>query len=221
MGFFKLTIRDVPLDNQTVLVRTDYNVPLDKDGSISDDSRIKASLPTLNYLLERGCKVVIISHLGRPKNRDNAYSLEPVALRLAQLIGHDIRFVDHTIGDKVYQAVKRAPGRSITVLENLRFYPEEEADDYEFARKLASSTGARYFVQDGLGVVRHAYASTDAITQFIPSVAGLLLEKEYKVIASAKDSPSLQPMAGNKLPGVESLLDGRRQIEYTNSNKHK
>lgn len=189
MSFFKLTIRDVPLDNQTVLVRADYNVPLGADGAISDDSRIRASLPTLNYLLERGCKVVIISHLGRPKNRDTTYSLEPVALRLAQLIRHDIRFVDHTIGDKVYQAVKRAPGRSITVLENLRFYPEEEANDFEFARRIATATGARYFVQDGFGVVHRAHASTDAITQFIPSVAGLLLEKEYSAIASAMDSP--------------------------------
>lgn len=189
MGFFKLTIRDVPLDNLTVLVRADYNVPLGADGSISDDSRIRASLPTLNYLLDRGCKVVIISHLGRPKNRDNAYSLEPVALRLAQLIGQDIRFVDHTIGDKVYQAVKRAPGRSITVLENLRFYPEEEANDFEFARKIATATGARYFVQDGFGVAHRAHASTDAITQLIPSVAGLLLEQEYNAITSAMQSP--------------------------------
>lgn len=195
MSFFKLTIRDVPLDNQTVLVRTDYNVPIAPDGTISDDSRIRASLPTLNYLLNRGCKVVIISHLGRPKSRDSAYSLEPVALRLAQLIHRDIRFVDHTFGDKVYQAVKRAPGSSITVLENLRFYPEEEADDTEFARRIVASTGARYFVQDGFGVVHRAHASTDAITQFVPSVAGLLLEEEYNVITSAMEAPKRPLMA--------------------------
>src|SRR5665647_1143029 len=128
MSFFKLTIRDVPLDHQTVLVRTDYNVPLATDGTISDDFRIRSSLPTLHYLLDRGCKIVIISHLGRPEGRDPALSLEPVALRLAQLLKRDVRFVDDTIGDRVYQAIKRAPKVSITVLQNLRYYVEEEAD---------------------------------------------------------------------------------------------
>lgn len=189
MSFFKLTIRDVPLSGQTVLVRADYNVPMRADGTVADDSRIKASLPTLNYLLNRGCKIVIISHLGRPKNRDSSYSLEPVALRLAQLLKRDIRFVDHTIGDKVYQAVKRAPACSITVLENLRFYPEEKANDFEFARKIADATKARYFVQDGFGIVHRSHASTSAITQFIPSVAGLLLEKEYKLITETMKLP--------------------------------
>ena len=214
MSFFKLTIRDVPLDHQTVLVRVDYNVPLASDGSISDDFRIKASLPTLNYLLERGCKLVLISHLGRPEGKDKKLSLEPVALRLAQLLKRDVRFVSETIGDKVYQAVKRAPGSSITVLENLRFYAEEEADDQEFAKKIAKASGARYFVQDGFGVVHRAHASTHAITFFLPSVAGLLLEREYSTITSAMESPKRPFMAviggakvSDKIPVIERFID--------------
>lgn len=189
MGFFKLTIRDVPLDHQTVLVRADYNVPLASDGTISDDLRIRASLPTLNYLIERGCKIVIISHLGRPEGRDASLSLEPVALRLAQLLRRDIRFVDDVIGDRTLQAVKRAPKTSITLLENLRYYPEEEANDHAFAQKIAKATGARYFVQDGFGVVHRAHASTHAITLCIPSVAGLLLEREHRTITDAMKTP--------------------------------
>ncbi len=189
MSFFKLTIRDVLLDHQTVLVRADYNVPLAQDGTISDDLRIRASLPTLNYLINRGCKVVIISHLGRPEGRDPVLSLEPIGLRLAQLLHRDVRFVDDTIGDKVYQAIKRTPQSSIIVLENLRYYPEEEADDHAFAQKIAKATQARYFVQDGFGVVHRAHASTHAITLCIPSVAGFLLEREYTTITGAMEAP--------------------------------
>lgn len=212
-GFFKLTIRDVPLDNQTVLVRTDYNLPFDAKGKISDDSRIRASLPTIDYLLKHGCKVIIMSHLGRPKGRDEKLSLEPVAQRLATLIKQDVRFIDDTIGDRVYQVVKRAPKNSIVMLENLRFYPEEEADDLEFAKKIARATGARYFVQDGFGVVHRAHASTHAITLCIPSVAGLLLEKEYMTITSAMQSPKRPLVAvmggakvSDKIPLIEKFV---------------
>jgi phosphoglycerate kinase len=189
LSFFKLTIRDVPLEHQTVLVRADYNVPLSKDGKIGDDLRIRASLPTLQYLHDRGCKIVIMSHLGRPEGKDAAFSLEPVAARLSELLGHSVTFVEDCIGDKVVQAVKKAPPRSVILLENLRFYKEEEADDDVFAKKIATSTGARYFVQDGFGVVHRAHASTHAITLHIPSVAGLLLEREYKVITDAMEKP--------------------------------
>lgn len=189
MTFFKETINSVPLQGRTVLVRADYNVPLAPDGSIADDFRIRSSLPTIKKLLKDGCKVVIISHLGRPEGRDPKLSLEPMALRLAQLIGEPVRFVDQTIGDKVRMAVKRAPKRSVTVLENLRFYTEEEANDMQFARSLAVDSGARYFVQDGFGVVHRAHASTSAITQFLPSVSGLLLEREYTTITKAMHAP--------------------------------
>ena len=189
MGFFKLTIRDVPLDNQVVLVRADYNVPLSADGTISDDLRIKASLPTIQYLHDHNCKVVIMSHLGRPEGHDPKYSLKQVAARLAELLDHKVIFVDDTIGDKVKQAIKQAPAHSIILLENLRYYKEEEADDQAFAKKIADSTGARYFVQDGFGVVHRAHASTHAITLNIPSVAGLLLEREYMTITEAMQHP--------------------------------
>jgi 3-phosphoglycerate kinase len=210
MGFFKLTIRDVPLDNQTILVRADYNVPLARDGSISDDLRIRASLPTLQYLIERGCKIVIMSHLGRPEGKDPAFSLEPVALRLAQLLKRDVRFVSDTIGDRVLQAVKRAPKSSIIVLENLRFYAEEEADDAAFAQKIATAVKAKYFVQDGFGVVHRAHASTHAITMCIPSVAGLLLEHEYTVITQAMEAPKrplIAIMGGAKVSDKISVIE--------------
>jgi phosphoglycerate kinase len=215
MSFSKLTIRDVPLDNQTVLVRVDYNVPLTCDGKIKDDFRIRSSLPTLNYLINRGCKLVLISHLGRPDGKVNpAFSLEPVALRLSQLINTQVRFVDQTIGDKVYQAVKKAPKNSITLLENLRFSPKEEADDEGFAKQLIQSSGAKYFVQDGFGVVHRAHASTDAITMFSPSVAGLLLEREYKTLTAAMENPKRPLIAviggakvSDKVAIIERFID--------------
>lgn len=190
MAFPKLTIRDVPLDGKVVLVRTDYNVPLNKDGTIRDDLRIKASLPTLKYLMNAHCKVVLISHLGRPTSaKEPALSLEPVAIRLAELLTKPVNFVDDCYGDTVRQAVKIAQPGSVTLLQNVRYYPGEEQNDPLFAAKIAKSTAARYFVQDGFGVVHRAHATTSAITQFIPSVAGLLLEKEYQTITAAIESP--------------------------------
>lgn len=189
MGIPKLTIRDVPIEGKTVLLRVDYNVPLTTEGTISDDLRVRASLPTIEYLLDRGCKVVIISHLGRPEGVDSKLSLEPVAERLAKLLKKDIRFVDKTIGDKPKQAIKKAPMGSVIVLENLRFHKEEEANDEHFAKSLAEVSGAKYFVQDGFGVVHRAHASTDAITHYLPSVAGLLLEKEYSALTDAISYP--------------------------------
>ncbi|MEO5949337.1 MAG: phosphoglycerate kinase, partial [Candidatus Saccharimonas sp.] len=151
--FYKRTIRDVPLKGKTVLVRVDYNVPLREDGTIADDYRIQASLPTIRALIDESCKIVLISHLGRPDGKVKAeFSLEPAAQRLAELLKTSVRFVDKSIGPKVAMAVKRAPSHSITMLENLRFHPEEEADDMEFAQKLAKDSGADYFVQDGFGV---------------------------------------------------------------------
>ena len=189
MAFFKRTIKEVPIDHKTVLVRADYNVPLNKQGEISDDLRIRASLPTLHYLLKHHCKVVIMSHLGRPEGRDKSQSLEPIAARLSELLGKPVIFVDDCIGDKVVQAVKKAPANAVILLENLRYYPEEETNDEKFAQNIAKSTGARYFVQDGFGVVHRAHASTDAITHYIPSVSGLLLEREYVTITNAMEHP--------------------------------
>lgn len=214
MKFFKKTIRDVPLEGTTVLLRADYNVPLKDDGTIHDDFRIRASLPTVKRLLKDGCKVVIIAHLGRPEGRDPKLSIEPAAQRLAELLNEPVRFVDQTIGDKVKMAVKRAPKRSVIVLENLRYFKEEEANDEEFARKIASDTGAKYFVQDGFGVVHRDHASTAAITLFLPSVAGLLLEKEYTSIVGAMKHPKRPLVAvmggakvSDKIQVVEELVD--------------
>lgn len=192
MGFFKQTIRDLPLHHgkhYRVLVRVDYNVPL-KDGKVSDDLRIRAGLPTLQYLLEQGCSLVLISHLGRPEGHDLSCSLEPAADRLSELLGKKVTFVDDTIGDAAFQAVKKAPEGSVVVLQNLRFDPREEENDMEYARAIARVAQADFFVQDGFGVVHRAHASTEAITHFLPSVSGLLLEKEYVTISQAMENPA-------------------------------
>ena len=214
MTFFKRTVKTVPIDRKTVLVRADYNVPLDSKGAISDDLRIQASLPTLRYLLDRQCKVVVMSHLGRPEGRDESLSLAPVAERLEELLNVPVMFVEDTVGDKVVQAVKRAPKNTIVLLENLRFYPEEETNSEEFAKKIAKSTGARYFVQDGFGVVHRAHASTDAITHYIPSVSGLLLEREYTTITKAIEDPKRPLVAvmggakvSDKITVIERLVE--------------
>jgi len=210
MTFFKRTIKNVPINRKTVLVRADYNVPLNKQGEISDDLRIRASLPTLEYLIEHHAKVVIMSHLGRPEGRDKSQSLEPIATRLSELLGRNVIFVDDVIGDKVIQAVKKAPADAVILLENLRYYTEEEANDEVFAENIAKSTGARYFVQDGFGVVHRAHASTDAITRFIPSVAGLLLEREYVTITGAMETPKrplVAVMGGAKISDKITVIE--------------
>ena len=210
MAFFKRTIKDVPIDHKTVLVRADYNVPLNKKGEISDDLRIRASVPTLEYLLKHHAKVVVMSHLGRPEGRDKSQSLEVVSERLAELLGKKVIFVDDCIGDKVVQAVKKAPADSVVLLENLRYYAEEEANDEKFAEKIAKSTGARYFVQDGFGVVHRAHASTDAITHYIPGVSGLLLEREYVTITNAMEQPKrplVAVMGGAKISDKITVIE--------------
>lgn len=208
--FFKRTINDVPIDSKTVLVRADYNVPLNKKGEISDDFRIRASLPTLEYLIRHHCKVIIMSHLGRPEGREASQSLAPIAVRLSELLGRDVIFVEDCIGDKVSRAVKKAPANAVILLENLRYYPEEEANNEDFAHKIAQSTGARYFVQDGFGVVHRAHASTDAITRFIPSVAGFLLEREITTITNAMETPQrplVAVMGGAKVSDKITIIE--------------
>jgi phosphoglycerate kinase len=156
-----------------------------------------------------------MSHLGRPEGKvDPTYSLEPAAARLAELLGEPVRFIDRCVGDKVRMAVKQAPARSVTVLENLRFHPEEEANDDEFAKQLAKDSGAEVFVQDGFGVVHRAHASTAAITQYLPSVSGLLLEREYMTITRAMESPKRPLVAvlggakvSDKIGVIEALVD--------------
>lgn len=213
--FFKKTVKDIEPKAKTVLVRADYNVPLTSDGKIADDFRIRASLPTLKYLHDRGAKLVIMSHLGRPEGPNDAkFSLEQVAVRLGKLLDHKVIFVPECTGDIVKQAVKKAPPHAILLLENLRFHKEEEANDEGFAKSIAQATGARLFVQDGFGVVHRAHASTDAITHYIPSVAGLLLEREHTQITRAITTPKRPLVAilggakvSDKVAVIERLVD--------------
>lgn len=188
--FPKKSFRDMPLDGKTVLVRVDYNVPLDAVGVIADDFRIRSSLPTLRELIKRRCKIVLVSHLGRPDGKVNeSESLEPVAHRLIELLKMPVRFVDDCVGDKVVQASKRLGEGDLLLLENVRFHPGEEANDPVFAEELARSSGAEYFIQEGFGVVHRAHASTEGVTHYLPSCAGLLLEREYLMITAAMHHP--------------------------------
>ena len=191
--FTKQTIRDIDLTGKTVLLRADYNVPIE-DGKITDDYRIKQSLPTIEYLLKQDVKLIICSHLGRPKGPDDAScSLFPVAKRLQQLIDKPVEFAVDCVGPLAEKAVASLRNGQILLLENLRFYPEEEANDDNFAKQLA--TLADVFVQDGFGVVHRAHASTSAITKYLPSVAGLLLEKEVDTITNVMQNPERPLMA--------------------------
>ncbi len=187
--FTKKTIKDVPLEHKTVLLRADYNVPM-HNGKIADDYRIQQSLPTLKFLIEAGCKTVIIAHLGRPKGKvDKALSLEPVADHLSKLLGKKVTFVADCIGDRVKVAVKAAKPGDVMLLENVRFHAGDEENDKTFAKALAKSSMAQYFVQDGFGVVHRAHASTEGVTHFLPSVAGLLLQKEVSTITGVMKHP--------------------------------
>lgn len=213
--FPKMTMNMIPIHGKTVLLRVDYNVPLTHDNKVVDDYRIRMSIPTVRALLKDSCKVVIVSHLGRPSGKVvPRLSLEPVARRLAELLHEPVRFVDDCVGQKVYMAVKRAPKRSVTVLENLRFYPGEEADSIAFARQLAKQSRADYFIQDGFGVVHRRHASTDAITQFLPGVAGPLLKKEYITMTRAMEHPKRPLVAvlggakvSDKIGVIGALID--------------
>ncbi len=190
--FTKKTIRDIDLAGKRVLLRADYNVPLD-NGRVASDYRITQSIPTIQALLEKDVRLVICSHLGRPEGkRDPKYSLRPVADVLSRLLGQKVAFADDCVGDEAQKAVNDlAPGQ-VLLLENLRYHPEEEANDDTFAQKLASY--AEVFVQDGFGVVHRAHASTDAVTRHLPSVAGLLLQKEVDITTNVMSNPE-RPLA--------------------------
>jgi phosphoglycerate kinase len=191
--FTKQTIRDIDLKGKIILLRADYNVPV-SDGKITDDYRILKSLPTVNYLLEQDVKLIICSHLGRPKGQpDMQYSLFPVAKKLQHLLKNDVEFAADCVGEPAVKAAQSLKPGQVLLLENLRFHPEEEANDADFAKQLADL--ADIFVQDGFGVVHRAHASTEAITKFMPSVAGLLLEKEVDTITTVMQQPKRPLMA--------------------------
>lgn len=194
--FSKKTINDYDLSGKKVLLRADYNVPIDENGKISSDYRIQQSLPTVKALIERGCRVVICSHLGRPKSKDDkSCTLKPVAKRLGELLDKKVSFASDCIGDEVSLLSRKLESGEVLLLENLRYHEAEENNDEAFAKQIVESVGAEVFVQDGFGVVHRAHASTDAITRLLPSVAGLLLEKEVDTITKVMSEPERPLMA--------------------------
>ena len=208
----KLTVKDARVRDQIVLVRTDYNVPL-KDGEVESDFRIRASLPTINYLREKGAKkIILISHLGRPEGKKvKELSLKPVALKLAELLpGIPVEFVDDVSGPDVEDAVNHLKKGGVLLLENLRFYPGEEANNESFINEIIDTTGATVFVQDGFAVIHRAHASTSAVAKNLPVYAGLLLEKEItsleKVLAHPK-KPLMLMLGGAKVDDKAPLIE--------------
>lgn len=201
--FTKKTVRDIDFKGKKVLVRTDYNVSI-VDAKVVDDYKLQQSLPTIRYLLQQGAAVIICSHLGRPGGAfDAEYSLFPVAKRLNEILSDTkVSFVSDLVGEKAVTATKKLASGEILILENLRFHPGEESNDETFAKSLASL--ADVFVQDGFGVVYRTHASTEAITHFLPSVSGLLLEREVTTITNAMEAPRRPLMA---VIGGEKISD--------------
>jgi 3-phosphoglycerate kinase len=185
----KKTIKDIKLEGKKVLMRVDYNVSLGEDFKIADDFRIKQTLPTLDYLYKKGCNVFLASHLGRPEGLKNKkFSLKPVAKHLEKILGRKVEFFDKDIvGAYARRQLQKYNNGGVVLLENIRFYKEEEENDRSFSKKLASL--ADVFCNDAFGVSHRAHASTVGVTEFLPSVAGLLLEKEAKVILNALNKP--------------------------------
>jgi phosphoglycerate kinase len=189
--FTKKTLKDVDLGGKQILLGSDYNVPLE-NGVIQDDYRVKMSLPTVQYILDQHPKkLVIMSHLGRPKGKvDPTLSLAPVAKRLSELLNKEVRFAPDCIGDEVKKMVAELPEGGIILLENLRFHPEEEANDDGFAHQLAEVSGAEIFVENAFGNAHRTHASTVAIAKIVMGVAGLLVEKEVDTITNAMHNPT-------------------------------
>jgi phosphoglycerate kinase len=184
----KATVRDIDVKGKRVLVRVDFNVPLDAERNITDDTRIRSALPTIEYLLERGARVILASHLGRPKGqRKEEFSLAPVAKRLEELLGKPVKKLDDCIGAEVEAEVLAMKDGDVILLENLRFYKEEEANDEAFARALASL--ADIYVNDAFGTAHRAHASTAGVAEFVDGVAGFLMEKEIEVMGKALSQP--------------------------------
>jgi phosphoglycerate kinase len=206
--FDKLTVRDVDVRGKRVLVRVDFNVPL-AEGVVTDDTRIRAALPTLRYLVDHGARVIVVSHLGRPKGEpDPALSLRPVRGVLARLLGRNVYFVDSTVGPDAAEAVGRMVDGEIVMLENLRFNPGEKANDPEFARALASL--ADVYVDDAFGASHRAHASTAGVTDYLPAYAGLLLAREVETLTSMLADPArpfVAILGGSKVSDKFAVID--------------
>lgn len=209
MAFTKKTVRDIDVDGKRVLMRVDFNVPL-KDGVVTDDTRVRAAIPTISYLKEHGAGIVLMSHLGRPAGTgfEPELSLKPAADKLAELTGYDVKFCDDTYGDKAAAAVAEVQPGDILVLENVRFLKAEKKNDPEVAQKLASY--GDIFVLDAFGTAHRAQGSVVGPAQFIPAVAGLLLEKEVDTLTSIfaePERPFVAIVGGSKVSSKIGVLD--------------
>lgn len=189
----KKTIRDVDVAGKTVLVRVDFNVPQDKEGNVTDTTRIEAALPTIRFLLERNARVILMSHLGRPDGIVvGKLRMAPVALELGRLLGQPIKVAPDSVGPEVERMVRDLKPGEVLLLENLRFHPEEEANDANFARQLASL--ADLYVNDAFGTAHRAHASTAGVAAYLPAVSGFLMEKELRALSGIVERPE-RPLA--------------------------
>jgi len=186
----ELSIRDLDLRGKRVFMRVDFNVPLNDAGAITDDTRIRASLPTIQYAVERGARLILASHLGRPKGKPNPkYTLRPAATRLAELLGKPVAFGVDCVGAQVEKEAASLQDGDVLLLENVRFHAEEEKNDPEFSRQLAAL--AQVYVNDAFGSAHRAHASTEGITRYLsPAAAGLLMEKELEYLSKAVENPA-------------------------------
>ena len=208
-AFAKRTIRDVDPSGRKVFVRVDFNVPL-ADDAVADDTRIRAALPTIEYLLERGAALALCSHLGRPKGPDPKLTLRPVAKRLGELLGRPVRLLPDSVGPAVRDAGEKLRSGDVVLLENVRFHPEEEKNDPAFAKELA--TGYDLYVNDAFGAAHRAHASTEGVAKILPAFAGLLLEKELLALGglvTAPKRPFLAIIGGAK---VSTKIDVLRAL---------
>ena len=208
----KRSIRDLDVQGKTVLVRVDYNVPLDGQGHVADATRITATLPTLAYLREHGAKVVLMAHFGRPKGKvDPKYSLKPVAEELSRQLGIEVPLAPDCVGPEVERMVKALQPGGVLLLENVRFHPEEEQNDPAFSKQLASL--GNLYVNDAFGAAHRAHASTAGIAEYLPSAAGFLMHKELEVLGGILENPKRPFVAivggakvSSKLGVLESML---------------
>ena len=209
----KKTVRDIDLKNKKVLVRCDFNVPLDENFNITDNRRIVGALPTIKYLLENNCKVILCSHLGRPKGQvKKEFSLAPVAKELSKLLGREVKLAEDIIGPSAKELTSNMQNGEIVLLENVRFDSREEANDEKFAKELASM--AEIYVNDAFGTAHRAHSSTAGVAKFLPAVAGFLMEKEINFLGTTLENPERPFMAilggkkvSDKIGVIDSLLE--------------